>query len=102
EEYKGVKIIVEDELATQAIRELTKEKTVVISASKKGKNALLTIACSDDLPLDCAKIAKEIGTKFGKGGGGRKTIGQAGIEINKIEEAKKEVKKMVKKGLEES
>ena len=100
EEYKGVKIIVEDELTTQAIRELTKEKTVVISASKKGKNALLTIACSADLPIDCAKIAKEIGNKFGRGGGGRKTIGQAGIEINKIDEAKKEAKEMVKKGLE--
>ncbi len=100
EEYKGIKIVVEDELTMQAIRELTKEKTIVISSSKKGENILLTIASSDDLPLDCSEIAKEIGNKFGKGGGGRRTIGQAGIDANKIKEAKKKAKEMIKEEID--
>ncbi len=99
EEFHGVKIVVQDDLMPSAIRELTKESTVVISASKKGNSYLLTIACSDDLPIDCSRIAREIGSKFGKGGGGRKTIGQAGIEADKIEEAKEEAKEMIKKEL---
>ena len=96
EEYEGVRIIVQDDLSPAAMRELTKEKSIVISASIKGKNALLTIACSEDLALDCSKIAKEIGNKLGKGGGGRKTIGQAGIDASKLEEAKKMAMEMVK------
>ncbi|KAA0000223.1 MAG: alanine--tRNA ligase [Thermoplasmata archaeon] len=102
EEYEGVKLIVQDDLMPSAIKELTKENAVVISASVRGKNAVLTIACSEDLAIDCSEIAKEIGTKFGKGGGGRETIGQAGIELNKIEEAKNDAKEMIRKELEKS
>jgi len=98
EEYEGVKIITQDNLMSSAIRELTKKKAVVISASAKGKTGMLIIACSEDLPLDCSKIAKEIGKILG-GGGGKRTIAQAGGKADKLEEAKKKAIEMVKKEL---
>jgi len=99
EEFHGIKIIVQDDLMPSAIRELTKEKTVVISSSKKGKSGLITIACSEDLSIDCSKIAKEIGKILG-GGGGKRTIAQAGGKVDRLEEAKKKAIEMVKKELE--
>ncbi|HHF55927.1 MAG TPA: hypothetical protein ENL42_03300, partial [Thermoplasmatales archaeon] len=100
EEFHGIKIIVQDDLMPSAIRELTKEKTIVISSSRKGKSGLITIACSEDLSIDCSKIAKEIGKMLG-GGGGKRTIAQAGGKVDRLEEAKKKAIEMVKKELKE-
>ena len=97
EEFKGIKIIMQDELLLQSIKELTKEKSIVISANNKNDSVILTIASSPDLPIDCSKIAKKIGKILG-GGGGKKTIGQAGGKnVDKIEEAKKLALKLIKK-----
>ncbi len=100
EEYHGVRIIMQDEMAAKTIKELTNEKSIVISASMKNNNAILTIACSPDLPLDCSNIARVIAEKFGSKGGGRKTIGMAGIKSSDIEKAKEAALEMVKKELE--
>lgn len=99
EEYNGIKIIIHDDLALKTIKELTREKSVVISAMQKDKNAIITIACSPDLPLDCSIIAKSLAEKFGGKGGGRRTIGQAGIYRN-LDDAKKEAISMVKDEIE--
>ena len=98
-EYEGVRIIMQDNLVPSAIKELTKEKAIVISGNIKGERAMLTIASSPDVDIDCASMAKEIGAKMGGGGGGRKTIGQAGLEAGKLEEAKKVAMEMVKEAL---
>ena len=100
EEFKGIKIIIQDDLIPSTIKELTKEKAVVISASRKGKNALLTIACSSDLPLDCSKIAKEVGKILG-GGGGKRTIAQAGGTMEKLPEAKEKAIRLIKEEINE-
>ncbi len=100
EEFNGVKIIMQDNLSPKTMKELTQHKSVVITASKKNGNAILTIACSPDLNIDCSEIAKKVGEKFGGKGGGRKTIGMTGINQEKIEDAKKEALETVKKALE--
>jgi len=99
EEYYGIRIIMQDEMAAKTIKELTNEKSVVISASMKNDNAILTIACSPDLSLDCSEIAKNVASKFGSKGGGKRTIGMAGIKSNDMEKAKEEVLKMVKEAI---
>jgi len=101
-EYKGIKIIMQDGLLKEAIRDLTKEKSVVISTNKKNDNIILTIASSPDLSIDCSSIAKAVASKLGGGGGGRKTVAQAGIKLDKIEEAKKIVLEMIKEGLDKT
>lgn len=100
-EYEGIKIIMQDNLLPSAIKELTKEKAVVISGSRKDDKAILTIACSEDLPLDCSSVAMEIAKKMGGKGGGRKTIAQIGIGADKLEETKKIAIEFVKEKIKE-
>ncbi|RLF30734.1 MAG: alanine--tRNA ligase [Thermoplasmata archaeon] len=94
-EYEGVKIITSDNLLPSAIKELTREKAVVISGSVKGERAILTIASSPDLPIDCSEIAREVG-KMMDGGGGKKTIAQAGGSPERLAEAKEKAIELVK------
>lgn len=95
EEYEGVKIITQDGLIPSAIKDLTKERAVVISGSVKGERAILTIASSPDLTIDCSQIAQEVG-KMMEGGGGKKTIAQAGGSPDRLAEAKKKAIELVK------
>ncbi len=101
-EYKGIKIIMQDRLLKEAIRDLTKEKSVVISTSKKNDNAILTIASSPDLPIECSKIAKTVANQLGSKGGGKKTIGQVGVKAGDAEKAKEMALEIVKKELAKS
>ena len=94
-EYEGVKIITSDNLLPSAIKELTREKAVVISGNVKGERAILTIASSPDLPIDCSEIAREVG-KMMDGGGGKKTIAQAGGSPEHLAEAKEKAIELVK------
>ena len=99
-EYEGVKIIMQDNLLSSAIKELTKKRAVVISGSVKENKAIITIASSPDIAMDCSEMAKEIGERMGGRGGGRATIGQVGIEASKLEDAKKMAVEMVKREIE--
>lgn len=100
EEWGGIKIIVEENLQPSSIKELTKEKAVVVSASLREENAIITVACSSDVALDCSKIAKEIIEKFNGRGGGKKTIAQVGIDANRVDEVKEKIVEMVKREIE--
>lgn len=104
EVYKGINIIVQDEMVLSAIKDATSnEKTIVISALKKDKAGLVTIACSLDVPIDCSSIAFSIGKILGGSGGGKRNIAQAGgPKVEKLEEAKKKAIEMVKKELEKN
>jgi len=89
EEYGGIKIIMQDNLTPNAMRELTKEKAIVISSSSKNGGKVLTIASSDDIPVDCSQVVKAIASELNARGGGRKTIAQVGIRSEDEEKAKK-------------
>ena len=104
EVHRGINIILQDEMVPSAIKDATStKKTIVISALKKEKAAMITIACSDDAPIDCSSIASSIGKLLGGSGGGKKHIAQAGgPNIEKLEEAKKKAIEMVKKELEKN
>jgi len=101
-EYEGVRIIMQENLLPSAIKELTRKMAVVLSGSIKDKKAILTIACSEDLFIDCSLIAREVGEKIGGKGGGRKTIAQIGMEGGKLEEAKKIAVEIVKEKIKEA
>ncbi|MBC7128808.1 MAG: alanine--tRNA ligase [Thermoplasmatales archaeon] len=90
--YEGIKIINQNELVPSSIKELTKEKAVVVSASIKEENAIITLACSPDISLDCSKIVKTLSQK----GGGKRTIAQASIEKDRAEEFKKDAIRIIK------
>jgi alanyl-tRNA synthetase len=98
-DYAGVTLITEDDLTPSSIKDLTRENAVVVSASARSGRAVLTIACSEDLPLDCARIARKAGTVLG-GGGGTRTIGQAGGDPQKLAEAKNKALAIVKQEIE--
>jgi len=104
EVHRGINIILQDEMVPSAIKDATSnKKTIVISALKKEKAVMITIACSDDAPIDCSSIASSIGKLLGGSGGGKKHIAQAGgPNIEKLEEAKKKAIEMVKKELEKN
>jgi len=98
--YRGIKIIVEDGLATQTIRELTKEKSTVVISSNilPSGNASIFIARSEDLYIiDCSKIAFEIGKLLGGKGGGKPQVAQAGgPNKEKLKEAINLAKQLIK------
>lgn len=102
EVYKGVKFIVQDEMTASALKEITKKpKTFAISGNRlPSGNAVVTIARSSDITIDCAYIAKEIGKSLGGSGGGKPEVAQAGgPKVERLEEAKKRAVALVKKQL---
>ena len=104
EVYGEISIITQDDMIPSAIKEVTsKEKTIVISAIKKDKAGMITIACSNDVPIDCSSIANAVGKLLGGSGGGKKHVAQAGgPNIKKLEEAKKKAINMAKQQLEKN
>ena len=102
ETFKGIKIITQDGLTPAAIKSITGEgKTIVISGNESGKSAMITIASSSDVNIDCSKIASEAGRILGGRGGGRREVAQAGGPLtDKLGEAKKKAVEEVKKQLE--
>ncbi len=102
ENFKGIKIITQDGLTPAAIKSITgKGKTIVISGNKSEKSAMITVAASSDINIDCSKIASEAGSILGGKGGGRREVAQAGGPLmDKLEEAKEKAVEAAKKQLE--
>lgn len=103
EEYRGVQFVEQDNLAPSAIKDITKEgNTVVVSGSATDNKAMLNIASSPDIDIDCSAIAMPSGQTLGGGGGGKRDMAQAGgPHIDKLDEAKKQAISLAKKQIDE-
>jgi len=102
EVFNGVKIVTQDDMAPSAIKSITSGgKSVVISPGKTEKSAMIRIARSPDVNVDCTTVAVEAGRILGGRGGGRKEVAQAGgPDLDKLDEAKARAIGMVKEQLE--
>lgn len=100
--FNGVKIVIQDDMTPSAIKGITdKENSVVVSGSKTEKSAIIRIARSPDVNVDCTAVALEAGRMLGGRGGGKKEVAQAGgPDLDKLDEAKARAIEIVKDQLE--
>ncbi|MEA2054210.1 MAG: alanine--tRNA ligase [Candidatus Thermoplasmatota archaeon] len=103
ETAEGTEIVTQDELTPSAIKDITSRgNAVVISGSRAEKSAVIRVASSPGIGVDCSAISRAVGRILGGRGGGRQEVAQAGGPIvEKLEEAKKKAVEMVRRQLKE-
>jgi alanyl-tRNA synthetase len=101
--YHGIEIVTQDNLTQAAIKDITyKDKAIVISGNVKDDKAMLYIASSPKIDIDCSIIAIPSGKILGGGSGGKKDMAQAGgPDFDKLPDAKNQAIIMIKKQIDE-
>ncbi|KYK31393.1 MAG: hypothetical protein AYK23_03950 [Candidatus Proteinoplasmatales archaeon SG8-5] len=96
ENYVEYEVIGPMKQATAVSKALAKTKSTfaVLTSSQQPTGLLLT--CSEDVGVDCGKIAFEVSTKLGGAGGGKNTFAQISVpEAGMVSKVKEHIRQLV-------